>query len=958
MSHSKLIGLCTLLLACDATGAIPAEDVVNDQTIVPDLTTIETVVTPANINAGESVTVTCNGKDQLGAAFTPNLPITFEVFDAHDQMPEGITIDGDRVTAQFAGVVRVRCYYPGTPRIEDGSPISLTVQPGPATSVKTTILKTELVAGDKVTVNCSVRDALDNTTAGATELRIVPDTGTTVMGGKTVRFTKVGTFGVTCALVDGDLVGNQVDVHVTPADLAVLETVLSTSSITPTQEVTVTCPGRDAYDNPIALEKVITLPVPNIQGLDTDRLRITGTLAGTYPITCAPKEAFIKASRNPAELTITAGAPASLTMDLDPDRTVYSLGVRPKVTARLYDQWGNEVSDVSAVTVTTRNGGALRETTTAGERVTLDAEGSWTITVTAPGGLTASRTVVVDASAPTIDITFPERGEFVTNDGTPITVTGVIADANGGLQSLKVNGVARQITAGTNRYDLAMQVLPQHGLNTLTVEATDVQGQVVRIAQSYMVGPDWKSAAENFPEGIVAHLTRAFIDDGNRQGRADDLATIIERVAQSFDIASYIPSPAVQNAGYDVYLRNLDYDPPKVTLTPSRDRLLMHLDITNMSIDVDAEGFIDVSGVISVDAIRVDVQLGVTVQAGVPKVTPLATVVIVEGLDIDVHWSINWLIDLFTDTIREQIVTAFEDVLRDEIPPVVQDALGSLALDETFEVPGFLPGMSPLNVRLQAKTNNAILDEQGLSVGLATQVTAARRVQWETPGSITRGGCFGVDGGMPTWDSAKKLTMALSLDVLNQVLHAVWQGGALEMELGADAFGDADLTQYGVSDLTVDISARMPPALTDCQANTLVVQMGELHLDASLKLSGMPLKVDMIVAFQTEANVTVDGNGVIALALGEILAEDIVIDITHVESELFTDQQEDVLITLLREQLLVKVLGDFGGQGLADFPLPEFDLSGLAPELAGQVIAITDVTLGRKKGYLLLQGNP
>ena len=51
-------------------------------------------------------------------------------------------------------------------------------------------------------------------------------------------------------------------------------------------------------------------------------------------------------------------------------------------------------------------------------------------------------------------------------------------------------------------------------------------------------------------------------------------------------------------------------------------------------------------------------------------------------------------------------------------------------------------------------------------------------------------------------------------------------------------------------------------------------------------------------------------------------------------------------------------IGPDGPSRALDYSLPEFDLSGLAPELAGQVIAITDVTLGRKKGYLLLQGNP
>lgn len=959
--RSCALALIASTLACDSTGEVPAADTSGgDQVIVPHLDVVETTVLPAVIPTGGSTTITCAGRDQMGNPFVPDPPLTFEVFDANDQLPAGVTIEGNRITAQYAGVIRVRCYDPGPPRVDDLSPVNLTVQPGEPASIRTTILKTDITAGDRIGVACSVLDALGNSTTGETVLRITPDTGTTVTGGKNIRFTAAGTFGVTCLMApptEDSLYGNTVDVSVSPDAIADIQTVLSRDTIAPTEEVTVTCPGTDRFGNAVALDKVITLPVDGITGIDPNRLRITGTQAGVYPITCAPKEAFVKATYHPASLTVVAGAAAALTMDLDPDQTVYALGQRPKVTARLVDAWGNEVADASGVTITARLGGNLMQTFASGQRAILDAEGAWTL-VAELGDLVATRTLLVDASAPTIDITYPDRGAMITNGGGPVTVTGIISDATGGLASVKVNGTPRNITQGQNRYELTMQVAPHHGLNTLTVEATDVQGQTVRIAQSYMLAPGWKSAVESFADGIIARLTRAFIDDGNRQGRPDDLATIIERVVQGMDVASYIPSPVVQYAGYDVFLRNVRYDPPRVQLSPSRDLLNLHMDITNLSIDVDAEGFIDVSGVVTADAISVDVQLGVTVQQGTPKVTAQTISVIIDGLDIDVHWSINWLIDLFTDTIRESVVSSFEDVLRAEIPPAVQGALASLALDQSFQVPGFLPGMAPLNVRLQAKPNNAVVDEKGLDVRLATQVTAAKKVQWSTPGSLVRGGCFGADLGTPTWNESKKMTMALSLDVLNQVLHAVWQGGALEMSLGAAAFGDVDLSQYGVSDLSLDLSARMPPVLTDCEGGVLKIQLGELHLDADLKLNNLPMSVDMIVAFETTADVTVDASGKISIALGEIAPEDILIDITRVESDLFTQDQEDVLIALLRDQLLSKVLGDFGGQGLADFPLPEFDLGGLAPSLQGQVLSIQDVTLGRGRGYLLLEGNP
>lgn len=948
----------TLVVACDGTDAVPALDAdTSDTTTPPELRTVVTEVLPKQLGAGGSATVTCSAKDQYDAAYEPSLPLDYEVYDANGDLPAGVTRDGRRITAEFAGVFRVRCIFPGTPRVVDTSPVSVTVLPGEAASIKTSILKTDLVAGDRIEVACSVRDANNNLTSGETYLKVTPETGTTVTGGKNIRFTKVGSFTVACALTNNQLTGNVVDIKVKAAALAQLTTVLSKDIITPNEEVRVTCPGQDEFGNTVNLDKIITLPSAGVTGLDANRLLLTATKAGVYPITCAPKEAFVTATSTPAQLAVIPGAPTSITMDLSPDRTVFSPGARPRATARLFDAQGNEVSDTSTVRIEVRLGGVLKETVLSGEKATLSEEGSWTLSAKS-GELSVSRTVVVDATAPTIDIAFPARGQMVTGTGAPIRLEGIITDATGGLASVKVNGVPRTVTQGQNTFVIDMQVSPKHGLNSLTVEATDVQGQTTKVVQTYLVSPGWKPASTTFPQGIIAHMSKGFIDDGNHTGASNDLATILEKVIRSFDIASYIPSPVVQYAGYDVYLRNVRYDAPTVSISPSKDQLLVGLVIDNFAVDVDAQGFIDVSGKVTADRIRVDIVLQVTVQNGVPRVTAPTIVVDLQGFDIDVHWSINWLINLFENQVKDAIIKSFTDTIRSEVPPAVQTALAGFAIDETFPVPAFMPGQAALNVRLQAKPDSAKIDEQGLDLALGTQVTAAKKVPWPTAGSMMRGGCFGVDGGMPTWDGNKKLTMALSLDVLNQVLHAVWQGGALEAKLGPAAFGDADLSQYGVSDLSVDLSAQLPPVLTDCNGNTLKLQLGELVVDLDMKLSGLPMKLGLIVAFETAANVTVTPDGVISIALGEIPPEAVLIDVTKLESELFGPDQEDVVIDLLREQLLGGLLGNFAGQGLGEFPLPELDLGGLSPALAGQSITVRNIVLGRGKGYLLLQGEP
>jgi len=957
---SLVVAASTLALGCDGTDARPPDDATtNDQYIPPELTTVETTVAPVDIPAGGTVTVSCRGKDQYGTDFPAAL--AFDVLDPAGQLPDGVTVVGDKVTATRAGAFRVQCYFPGPPRLPDTSPVSVNVQSGAPAQVVTSLFITQVKAGQSVSVGCSARDANGNIASVDTTVRVTPSTGTTVSG-RRVTFTKTGAFDVVCMTTDQAIVGGDaVRVSVIPAAIYEIRTVLTPSEITPGQEVVVTCPGTDRYENLVALDKIITFPVDGITGLDANRLRLTTTRAGSYPITCAPKESWVHPAVSvPATLTVLPGPAAAMTIDLAPDRAVFNLGTRVKATGKVTDAWGNAVTNLgNDVTIEGWFGGAIEQTALSGERIDLDLEGTWTlIGKVRDTNVSTSRALIVDGSAPTIDVTYPTRGQMVTSNGSALVVTGTIKDATGGLASVKINGASQNVTSGQNELVLSKAMPAKHGMNELTIEATDVNGNVTKIAQTFLLAPGWKPAAQTFADGVLMHLSKAFLDDGNRTGAANDLATIFQRFVAAIDVQSFVPSPAVSYSGFDVYLRSIDYDTPQIRIAPAFDSLMLEADILGLEADVFADGFIDVGGTVTATAIRLDMQLDVTVVAGVPKVTSRAAVVEVEGLDIDVHWSINWLIDLFTGQIRDAITSSFEDILKEQIPPALADALAAFQINEGFEIPAFLPGAAPLPVQLAAKPDHTDIDEQGLDLALGSKVTAAKKVPWATPGSIMRGGCFGNDGGTPSWSASKKLTFGISLDVINQILHAVWQGGALEVSLDESFFADVDLSEYGVANLELTLSARMPPVLTDCNGADILLQLGELQVDASLDLAGSPLVIGMIVAFDTTASVSVDGTGALGLALGAIDVNDILIDVTRLESALFDPTQEDVVVQLLKDQLLGNLLGNIAGQSLASFPIPEIDLGALDPSLAGQVITIRQIELVRSKGYLLLQGNP
>lgn len=946
-----------LATACDGTAAVDGDDAGGGPAAPPSIARVTTRLSQDAIPAGTSTTVTCAAFDQYDAPFAA--PLAFKVTDASGDAPDGLTIDGAIVTATFAGTYRVICAHDGTPAIQDASPPTLRVTPGDAATVRTVILDPTVTAGTRVNVACSVADSEGNRAPGETVVRVTPETGVTV-DGKVAYFETSGTYSVACSLADGAIVSAEpVEVTVEPAELAEIAATVTPEAITAGASATVTCAARDRFGNARPLDRVLTRPVDGLTGLDPQRLTLTGTRAGLYGIECLPQEAWVTAESVPASLEILPADPATLTLGLAPDRAVYSVGQRVQLNPVVADIHGNTITTLSdALVIETRLGGAIRQTLAPGERAQLDAEGSWILSARlgAPWNFKATRTVLADASAPVIDVTTPTRAQMVSSAGGGVQVSGTVSDLTGGLVEVTWNGAAETLTQGVLSRPLAKSLVPTHGVNSFTVTARDVSNNFTRLAQSFLVAPEYKPAPNAFDDGVQAHFDKTFLDDGVRTGRVDDLATVAEKAMGAVDVSSLVPSPVVSANGYDVYLRNVRHDAPKVSITPARDLLQVAVRVANLAVDVDAQGFVDVGGTVRADRVDVTLQLEVAVVNGQPRVTQRTPDIRVENLRFEVHWSIDWLVNLFADRVEAALADALRQQLAAIVPDMVRNLLRQVELNETFTVPAFFPGMSPLNVALVATLQTATLSEGGLDVALRSRASAARRVNWATRGSVMRGGCFGSDSGPPLWDGSKRLGAALGLDLLNQLLHAVWQGGALEIPLTAAALGGDDLASAGVTELDMHLSARLPPVLTDCKGK-LNLQMAELVMDVDTVLGGLPMTLSLVAAVETEATLVLEA-GHLKLMLAPIPAGNILVDIVEIESAFFDANAEVELIDFLREMVLVKALESIGGKTLADFPLPSIDLGAVHPSLAGAVIDFGEGRLDRRRGWVTLSTDP
>jgi hypothetical protein len=192
---------------------------------------------------------------------------------------------------------------------------------------------------------------------------------------------------------------------------------------------------------------------------------------------------------------------------------------------------------------------------------------------------------------------------------------------------------------------------------------------------------------------------------------------------------------------------------------------------------------------------------------------------------------------------------------------------------------------------------------------------------------------------------------------MNQLMFGIWDGGTLSLNLTADDLGDVDLSSFGVSDLSVQTTFMLPLTFNSCfDGEQSRVQIGDLYIDATLKLFGQDAHIAFWVQGEAPANIVVTENEAGESELGfELLDLDPVYLEVAINEGLFAGN-DDAVITLVKEQLLPQMLGSLTG-GLGGFSLPSIDLSSISPDIPeGTAINLSFDTVERSGAYSVLKG--
>ena len=571
---------------------------------------------------------------------------------------------------------------------------------------------------------------------------------------------------------------------------------------------------------------------------------------------------------------------------------------------------------------------------------------------------------------PKIGITYPPRG--VTLDGDPtVTVTGSVTSKAGPITSFTIGGVPVALNPDGS---FAHPMSSSQGMNLIVAEAVDTAGGKARTTPSYYFSTKYYpvDAADpkksTVPDGIMVFLGPEVWDDNNTAD-VDDLATIMTLYLKSLDLGSLIQNPVTTGTllwcSYKMNVTNIKFGEPSVDLVPINGGLYLFVSIPNFAADIqlDQSGFLcpDMNGTATATSITISTNVLISMSGGQVVAVMDATTVKVNGLNIEFSglagFLLNWLINFFEGSFANQIADAFKSQLGGVIPKAIVDALNSLVLDQEMTVNPFLGGGAPVKLQIKTGISSVLFETAGATLGMGATVLAPKVTPHSPLGSIGRVACL---SGVPevfAFPKLGQLEMGLHDDFFNQLPFGMYYAGLFTMDVDPAALG-ADLSAYGITGAVFHVDFLLAPILTSCTGDgKLVLQIGDIQVDGTMSLWGMPVQMTLFMSLEAEAQfVAVDTpqGKQLSISLGEPRVSEV--EITAVSGALAG--AEDVLVGLVKDKLVGGFLGSFAGGAFGSFPIPDVDLSGVNPSVPpGSKISLDLQQILRVFGYNVLSGN-
>ncbi len=960
------------------------------------LTGVKTSVDKPTVGAGAEVKVTCTGIPGDVAIPEPD----FEVLPKDSVTRKDATFSATKI-----GSYKVHCLLHGG-ATRDQLGVEVKVVAGDAVSVETRVEPAKIKAGEKATVTCSGKDVGGNpihSTDSKWSVKLDPDAHGDV-DKMQIEGRKAGKAKVTCVLKGSkpkDV--KTANLEVTPGKPARSTATVDPSEIKAGESAKVTCEIEDNYGNKLSSAKA-TLDMPADLKVSGDS--VTSEKKGEYEIKCKHPDGDVDAK--PANLKVNAADPVDWKLVAKIPKKVWTVEDTIVLRGRGTDKYGNETNFLKINMPPKIKGDpkGLSPNPPAPDppkSYSFVTDGKYTFTGTLvdfPKLGERSLDILCDSEGPKVLISSPARASTLKGT-TKIMVKGMVVDDMSAVKSFNINGDDVKVAAdGSFTYEMkAVQ-----GSNPIIWKAHDEWDTSSHGVQSFYFSNKWyvvdkkQPAKAHVTTGIGVWLGQAAIDSGKHDHKnPKDLATVAEIVLAGLDwgtllkgaeqkfnqkvaLTTWKGTLGIKNVKMGDKAFNKGY--PEVSITVIKGGMNLVAKVHNFSADMVLQGQAitgalksPFSQTVSASAksieIVMDMMLALDKKTGKINSSAKNVSVKIHNLNINVKGLLgvlsNWLLKAagpFIETIIEAVV---KDQVQKQLGAQIGQMLQLLALNQEIELPAFIGDGQPTKMLLNSKIGDlqffpSNAQDGGIIVGLDASMTAEKKVKHTKLGSIGRDGCLDPDKlKNQVFAPGQKfpLELAMADDFINQLLYSLWFGGGLNMNIDEKVIGgNVDLSSFGVSNLNVAMDFHLPPIVNSClNPKELKLQIGDLKLNAKLKMSDTPVDIDLFITTQATAELKVvknpkTGDSEIGFALKKI--DFLELEVVNINAE--AKNLEDLFVNLIKTVMMPKLIESLGS-GLGSFPLPAFDLSSFSKDIPkGTKLELAIQKIDNKNGYTYLNG--
>ncbi|MFO0584236.1 MAG: hypothetical protein U0229_18330 [Anaeromyxobacter sp.] len=599
---------------------------------------------------------------------------------------------------------------------------------------------------------------------------------------------------------------------------------------------------------------------------------------------------------------------------------------------------------------------------------------------------------------PTLALEAPARGAMLDAPG-PLALTGRACDDVHAITSATLGGAPVALSGTGACRTFAAEVTPRVGLQVLRGEVVNDAGERGTLAQAVLVAPgffDADGAGASAGSGLLVRLGQGFLDDGDRT-TPDDVATVVQAVLDAQDLDAQVGDARIASpdANGDGAIDTKRYSCALYTVTNKRTGYVAWKDgpLTRGPITVDhlaleqggvvaritvhalrvpfgVTGNVDsgclgdaqdtVHGDVTVRALTLEAHAAVAAgAAGEPTLAVTSTSAALDGLDIDI--ALGRLVDW--TGLGSLIGDGIESVVRGPIQAALRDGVRT-ALDSRLR--RLLPAVAAMggSVRLpSALGGGALALETGLDLADFTPERAlvGLRVRVRPPegagGALHAGarGAMRLGGGLPAEAAlaGDALAVGLADDAVNQLLHAAWAAGALEVsKLALEGGVPGSPGVHAV----VSVAPALPPVVMPRRDGGAGLELGWGEVAFDVALAG-PRGSARVTGWLSLV-IGLDGLGVdpatgtFRPAFAE--APEVAVELASVDwGELPASRS---LTEALMAGVLRAKLAELLGSALGATPLPVIDLGRLDPSLPSLRLGFSGPRDLRSAGYSVVAG--